>query len=212
VSVPEPVPKPRPDITADEYRTFIRDNISRRPGLRHALRWDAVQFAAHRVEGPQPLDSWGQWRTALRMVWVSDDYLGVVLYRLRTWLHDRGVPILPTILHRLCIAFFGIRIGDRAVIGEGVYFPHGNVVIDGVTMIGARCVICPWTTIGVKQGTFFAPQIGDGVFLGTGAKVIGNITIGHGANVGAGSVVIDDVPGGASVAGVPARIIGQPGG
>jgi serine O-acetyltransferase len=199
-------------MTREEFRAMVQANIRQRPGLRQALRADALQFAANRGEPTGTMTNWGQWRTAWRMVWGSDDYLGVVFYRLRTWLHERGVPILPMILHRLCIVFFGIRIGDRVVIGEGVYFPHGNVVIDGVAVIGTRCVICPWITIGVKQGSFFAPHIGDRVFLGTGAKVIGNVIVGHRANVGAGSVVIDDVPDGASVAGVPARVLGLSGG
>jgi len=141
------------------------------------------------------------------MAWVSDDYLGLAMYRLRMALHDHGVPIVPRLLSRLCIALFGIRIGDHALILEGLYLPHGNVVIDGPVVIGRRVVIAPWVTIGVRQNNLLGPLIGDGAFLGTGAKIIGNVMVGRSANVGAGAVVLDDVPDNASVGGVPARVL-----
>jgi serine O-acetyltransferase len=144
----------------------------------------------------------------IRLVFASDDYAGVALYRLRISLLRSGVPVLPWLLNRLCIIAFGIRVGDQVVIHPGLYLPHGNVVIDGIVTIGQSCVISPWVTIGLKQRDFAGPQIDHGVFIGTGAKIIGNIYIGPGATVGAGAVVVDDVPAGATVGGVPARVLG----
>jgi serine O-acetyltransferase len=62
-------------------------------------------------------------------------------------------------------------------------------------------------SIGLTPGTFEAPELGDGVFVGTGAKILGPVKIGDGAVIAAGSVVLDDVPAHATVAGVPARVI-----
>jgi serine O-acetyltransferase len=122
-------------------------------------------------------------------------------------LHDAGIPILPTVLHRACIFFWGIRIGQRVTIKEGLYLPHGNVVIDGITLIGEYCTIAPYVTLGLKQANFVGPTVEGDVFIGTGAKIIGDIRVGRGANIGAGAVVVDDVAAGSSVAGIPARPI-----
>ena len=99
---------------------------------------------------------------------------------------------------------------DRAA---GLIIPHGNVVVDGVVRIGRDCVINPWVTIGLnrRRGTpGFSPRgpiIGDRVFIGSGARVLGAITIGNDVRIGANAVVIDDVPEGATVVGVPAKVV-----
>ena len=144
----------------------------------------------------------------MRLFWDSDDYAGVALYRLRAALHAHHVPILPRLLHGICSHFFGIRIGANVTIGEGLYLPHGNIVIDGVCVIGEKALIAPWSTLGTRQDSeFFGPTIGDGVQIGTGARVLGDITVGDGARVGANAVVLQDVPPRVLVAGVPARVV-----
>jgi serine O-acetyltransferase len=141
-------------------------------------------------------------------LWVTnDDYAGVALYRLRASLYAHSVPIVPWLLHRICVVLFAIRIGMGVTIREGLYLPHGNVTIDGVGYIGKYVTIAPGVTIGVKQGSFFAPEIGNGVHIGTGAKVLGGIVIGPGVHIGANAVVIDDMPEHTLVAGIPARVI-----
>jgi serine O-acetyltransferase len=89
---------------------------------------------------------------------------------------------------------------------------HGHVVIDGSVDIGRDCLINPWVTIGLsgsRRWGFDArgPVIGDRVYIGTGAKILGPITIGDDVRIGANAVVIDDVPGGATVVGAPARVV-----
>jgi serine O-acetyltransferase len=195
-------------VSPDELRARIRAHAAERPPLGRAIRKDGVRFAAMRGERFEFASKRGEWRNALRLLFASDDLAGVVLYRIRMRLHDAGVPVLPWVLHRLCMVFFGIRIGDRVLIREGVYMPHGNVVIDGVIEIGGGCTICPWVTIGLKQGSFVGPEIAGNVFIGTGARVLGDIRIGANANIGAGAVVVSDVPSGATAAGVPARVRG----
>ena len=191
--------------TLEELRRMVEDHKRTRPKLTRALRQDAARFAAMRGERHDYPGALRQWLNALRLVWASEDYLGVALYRFRVVLRDAGVPVLPTIIRRMSIAMFSIRIGDGVVIGEGLYLPHGNVVIEGVTEIGRNAVIAPWAVIGCLQGSFIGPNIGNDVFIGTRTSILGAMTIGDGAVVGTGSVVTHDVPAGVTVAGVPAR-------
>ncbi len=196
--------------TEDERKQVRRELRRRlrasRPPLGKAVREDVRAFIAGRFE------TGGQGRLAapfhvLRLAWKSDAFLGVLLYRVRAWLQGASVPILPTLIHRICVAFFDMSIDDYLVLGEGVYVPHGYLVIDGPVTIGRWCVLCPWVSIGLTPGTLEAPELGDGVFVGTGAKILGPVKIGDGAIIGAGSVVLKDVPAHTTVAGVPARVI-----
>lgn len=132
--------------------------------------------------------------------------LAVALFRLKRALQRRRVLLLPALLDRLCIVFWNVNLGNYTDIGGGLYLPHGNVVVDGLVSIGRDCVIAPWVTIGTN-GTVAGPSIGDGVFIGTGAKVLGAIRVGDGAKIGANAVVLADVPAGATVVGVPARVV-----
>ncbi|MBK5289954.1 MAG: hypothetical protein JJE46_15985 [Acidimicrobiia bacterium] len=88
----------------------------------------------------------------------------------------------------------------------GVRIPHGQIVIDGFVEIHPGAKIRPFVTIGLREGIYEGPTIHRNVAIGTGAKIIGPVTIGEGAVIGANAVVVDDVPAGAVVAGVPARI------
>ena len=77
----------------------------------------------------------------------------------------------------------GVAIGDRVEIGPGLLINHGHVVIDGATVIGPLCSVAPFATIGLDTGgpeaNFAGPTIGRFAFIGTGAKVLGGITIGR---------------------------------
>jgi serine O-acetyltransferase len=197
----------------EQVRREIRRELRRRlrasrPSLRKAIREDGRAFITHRFETAGPGRLEGVYHL-FRLSWKSDAFLGVLLYRVRAWLQGASVPILPTLIHRICIVFFDVSIGDYLVLGEGVYVPHGYLVIDGPVVIGRRCVLCPWVTVGLTPGTFDGPELGDGVFVGTGAKILGPVKIGDGAIIGAGSVVLKDVPAHTTVAGVPARVIGD---
>jgi len=90
----------------------------------------------------------------------------------------------------------------------GVYLAHGQVVIDGFVDIHSGVVIFPWVTIGLRAGNFDGPKILDGVHIGTGAKVIGPVTVGNGARIGANSVVVGDVAPRTTVIVAPARAVG----
>lgn len=97
-----------------------------------------------------------------------------------------------------------VCIGSPASMQPGVYLAHGQVVIDGFTRIGPGVVVFPWVTVGLKAGNFQGPTIERGVHLGTGSKIIGQISIGQFAVIGANSMVVDDVPSGETFVGIPA--------
>ncbi len=164
-------------------------------------------FCYHRNEPIHFRSKLEKWLNVLRLLWAADDYIGVALYRVRTSLRAARVPILPRILHLVNILVFGIRIGDHVVVKEGVYIPHGQVVIDGMVLVGRGCFLGPWTTLGVVQGNPLGPQLDDGVFVGTGAKILGPVHVGADSRIGANSLVLQDVPPNATVGGVPARVL-----
>jgi serine O-acetyltransferase len=144
----------------------------------------------------------------LRLSLVSDAFLAQALYRGKARLQARGVPLLPRLLHRLAMVLAQVSIGDPVVMAPGVYLVHGQVVVDGLVEIHSGVVISPFVTIGLREGDVRGPIVHEGVRIGTGAKLIGPITIGPRALIGAGAVVVDDVPAKATVVGVPARVVG----
>ena len=94
-----------------------------------------------------------------------------------------------------------------ATVGERVLLPHPNgVVVHPRAVIGDDCMIMQQVTIG-QRGTRGAPVIGSRVYIGDGAKILGNVVIGDGARIGANSVVLVDVPANFTAVGIPARLI-----
>jgi serine O-acetyltransferase len=108
---------------------------------------------------------------------------------------------------------FAVDIHPAAVIGGGVFIDHGTGVVIGETaVVGDNVSILQDVTLGGtgKETGDRHPKIGRGVLLCAGAKVLGNIRVGEGAKVGAGSVVLAEVPPHKTVVGVPARVVGTP--
>jgi serine O-acetyltransferase len=187
-----------------------RDIRSRHPRLRDAVAADLRLAARHRYERTEFSSRGDALLQAVRLMWVGDGFLGLVLYRVKARLQALGLPLLPTLAHRLAIAVAQVSIGDPVVVHPGVYLLHGQVIIDGIAEVHSGAVIGPWVTIGLKEGDVNGPTIGPNARIGTGAKVIGPITVGAGANIGANAVVVNDVPDGATVVGIPARPVGSP--
>jgi len=146
---------------------------------------------------------------AVRLMWVSDAFLAQAFYRAQARLDALGVPVLPRLAHRLAMSTAQVCIGKNVVIHPGVHLGHGQVVIDGFVEIHRGTVILPFVTIGLRQGKARGPIIGRDVFIGTGARILGPVTVHRDARIGANAVVIDDVPAHATVVGVPARIVGK---
>lgn len=186
-------------------RGRLRDYNRLRPPLGRALRVDALKFAARRGERHEFPSRTGEWLNVLKMCWSSEDYLGIALYRIRAALHAHNVPVLPSIINRVCIALFRIEIGDGVVIREGLYVPHGNIIVGGIMFVGRNAVICPWIGLGVQRGSFMGPHIGDNVFIGSHSSVFGDVSVGDGAMIGAGALVTANVAANESVTGVHSR-------
>jgi serine O-acetyltransferase len=94
-----------------------------------------------------------------------------------------------------------------ADIGAGLFIAHGGTTTLAAERIGSNCYVHQGVTIGWDYRGERAPVIGDGVFIGTGAAILGAITVGDGARIGANAVVLHDVPAGATAVGVPARVL-----
>jgi serine O-acetyltransferase len=118
--------------------------------------------------------------------------------------------LVYVVLNKLVEIFCGITIGGGAQIGRRLSIEHhGGIVIHGATVIGDDCLIRHGVTIGNagRKDPSGAPTIGNRVEIGAGAKILGRITLGDDVIVGANAVVTRDVPPGAVVGGIPARII-----
>jgi len=149
------------------------------------------------------------WMRAAHAVFRTEMFGANLLFRLQTFLHGSGHPILATSLTRLSRLLYAVTIGRDVRIGGGLYIAHGNIVVEGTTTIGRNASIAPFVTVGLagSAGSAFdvrGPQMGDGVLLGTGAKVLGAIHIGDHARIGANAVVVSDVPANHTAVGVPA--------
>jgi serine O-acetyltransferase len=131
----------------------------------------------------------------------------MLLVRFGAWCHRKRIHGIPRIIQRMLSLLYGLEIAVAQEIGGGLYIahPYGTVIMPG--KIGENCSIISNITIGMRNEPSF-PCIGDNVFIGAGARVLGNIKIGDGAKIGANAVVIKDVPAGATVVGVPARVVG----
>jgi serine O-acetyltransferase len=104
----------------------------------------------------------------------------------------------------------GISIPKTASIGPGLRIYHyGGIVVHPRSVVGANATFGHGVTLGVRENAEQAPVLGDGVVLSAYAQVLGSVHVADGAKVGAMSVVLHDVPAGASVAGSPARVVGE---
>ena len=131
-------------------------------------------------------------------------------HRLAHALWKLGVPILPRVIAHLSRFLTGIEIHPGARIGSGLLIDHGSGVVIGATSeIGNDVSIFQGVTLGgtSTQKVKRHPTLGNRVVVGSGAKLIGAITIGDDVKIGAGSVVVTSVPSNATVVGVPGRIV-----
>jgi serine O-acetyltransferase len=134
----------------------------------------------------------------------------LLAHRVSHALHGAGVPLLPRLLATATRATTNIEIHPAAQIGDALFIDHGTGVVVGETAeIGDNVTLYQGVTLG---GTGFAtgkrhPTVEDNVTIGSGAKLLGPITVGHGAKIGANSVVITDVPPNSTVVGNPGHVV-----
>lgn len=175
------------------------------PRLKEAVLAD-LRFEYGARTGGKTIESrLGLLRAFWRVLWESDAFGALVCYRVKASAQRAGIPVLPRLAHRLAISWAQVSIGDPVLVRPGIRLPHGQVVIDGFVEIEAGVAIRPFVTIGLKEGDLRGPKIGANARIGTGAKIIGPVTIGRNAVIGANAVVLHDVAPNTVVAGVPAR-------
>lgn len=133
----------------------------------------------------------------------------VTYYRASRWLYLHKVPLLPRIVKVFCELLFHCELPFTAKIGSGFQVAHRGfgIVVHPRAKIGRNVVLSPSVTIGGRNGRYDVPKLGDEVFVSFGARILGDITVGDGAIVGANAVVTRSVPPNSIVAGVPARVI-----
>jgi serine O-acetyltransferase len=166
------------------------------------IRWD-VSAARERDPAARGVSS-----LEILLSWPGVHAL--LAHRVLHALHSARVPLAPRALALVTRAVTGIEIHPAASIGEGLFIDHGTGVVVGETaQIGDNVTLYQGVTLG---GTGFAtgkrhPTVQDNVTIGSGAKLLGPITVGHGAKIGANSVVIADVPPNATVVGNPGHVV-----
>ncbi len=137
----------------------------------------------------------------LHAVWV---------HRINHWLWKHHLHLLARFLSNVSRTITGVEIHPGAQIGSRLFIDHGmGVVIGETAVVGDDVTMFHGSTLGgtgTEKGKRH-PTIGNGVLIGAGAKILGNITIGIDSRVGANSVVLHDVPEGCTVAGIPARLL-----
>ena len=135
------------------------------------------------------------------------------LHRVSNWLWLQGRRSLALLMQSRASMKFGVDIHPAATFGSGIMLDHATGLVVGETaVVGNQVSILQSVTLGGtgKEHGDRHPKIADGVLISAGAKILGNIRVGEGAKVGAGSVVLRDVPAHMTVAGVPAKVVGRP--
>lgn len=157
---------------------------------------------------------------------LADDASGLHL-----WLGVFSPRFVPVLLCRLAHSFyrlkwgpiakavsllnfflFGIEISVRCPIGKGLFFPHTQGTVIGAWSIGENVTIFQGVTLGAKELDFSyqessRPKVGDGVTIGSGAKVLGGVTLGSGSRLGANAVALTDIAPGVLAVGIPAKVV-----
>jgi serine O-acetyltransferase len=153
-------------------------------------------------------------RSWIDVVLSYPGFHAITAYRVNHWLWRARLPYVARWFSHIARFLTGIEIHPGATIGQGVFIDHGMGVVVGETAeIGDGCTIYQGVTLG---GTSLArtkrhPTLGRNVTIGANACVLGAITVGDGARVGSGSVVVRDVPSNATVVGIPAHVVAQDG-
>ena len=149
----------------------------------------------------------------LEVILVYPGFHAVLLHRLSHALWKLRLRLIARILAHFTRFITGIEIHPAARIGKNLFIDHGmGIVIGETTIIGNNVTIFHGVTLGglgipSSASTKRHPTIGDNVILGTGAKILGNITVHSGAKVGPNSVVTTSVPANATIGNVPSRIV-----
>ncbi|HZZ62773.1 MAG TPA: serine O-acetyltransferase, partial [Roseiarcus sp.] len=192
------------DLPAALIRQTFVDAIVSDPSIGEAFRADIMAVA----------DRDPACRRMIEPLLYFKGFQALQAYRLSHWLLRAGRRDFALSLQSLVSAAFGVDINPAARIGKGLFLDHASgLVVGETTIIEDNVSILQGVTLGGtgKETGDRHPKIRHGVLIGAGAKILGNIEIGYCARVAAGSVVLSPVPHNKTVAGVPARIVGEAG-
>lgn len=153
-------------------------------------------------------------------LWLNPAVWSIACYRLGHWVNV-GKPnallrlplkLVSFVFTLFCVVFMEMDIDPQADIGGGLYIGHiGGVHINPGAVLGRNCDLAHRVTIGASaMGRKGLPVLGDDVYVGTGATLVGKIKVGRGAKIAANTLVMTNVPDGATVMGVPGRIVMRP--
>jgi serine O-acetyltransferase len=193
-----------PDLSADLIRRAFADALALDPGIGADARSD---LAATMERDPAC-------HRALEPLLYFKGYHAIQTHRFAHALFKAGRRDLALFLQSRSSQAFQVDINPAARIGRGIMLDHATGFVVGETaVIGDHCSILQGVTLGGtgKSDQDRHPKIGNGVLIGAGAIVLGNIAVGDCARIGAGSVVVKPVPPRVTVAGVPAKVIGEAG-
>lgn len=193
-----------PDIPVEMIVEAFTDALEKQPEIEDAIRADVVA-----VYDRDP---------------ACDRFIDPILYfkgfhalqtaRFAHALWRDGQRDFPFYLQSMASSKFAVDIHPAAQLGSGIMFDHATSIVIGETaVVGDNCSILHGVTLGGtgKQDEDRHPKVGDSVLIGAGAKILGNISIGHCVRIASGSVVLHPVPPNKTVAGVPAKIVGEAG-
>ncbi len=141
---------------------------------------------------------------------LSQGFQAILVYRFARWCMLKHIPVYPLrlLLERFIEITTGISLPGDVEIGKGLRIYHfGEIIIHSAVKIGEGCTLHQGVTIGDRGNPLKAPSIGNNVFVGAGAKILGDITIGNNCKIGANAVVLESVPDNCIAVGVPARIV-----
>ena len=193
-----------PDVSADLIRQAFSEAIEDQPALGEMFRADIVAT----------IDRDPATTRFCEPVLYYKGFHAIQTHRLAHWLLGKGRKDFALYLQSRSSAVFQCDINPAARIGRGIFLDHATGLVVGETAeIDDDCSILHDVTLGGtgKEHEDRHPKIRRGVMIGAGAKILGNIEVGHCARVAAGSVVIKAVPNNVTVAGVPAKVVGEAG-
>jgi serine O-acetyltransferase len=191
-----------PELSALLLRDLMKDALTQDVPMRASIRADLL---AARTRDPAA-------RGYAQPFLYYKGFHALQAYRVAHWLWERERFGLAAHLQNRISEAFGVDVHPAARIGSGIIIDHGTSVVIGETAVVEDNVsILHEVTLGGtgKERGDRHPKVRRGVLLGAGAKILGNVEIGLGAKVAAGSVVLRDVPAGTTVAGIPARVVGR---
>lgn len=185
-------------------REIVDEAYQNDPSLVEAARADLMAIyerdpACHRLSQP---------------ILYFKGFQAVEAYRVGHYLWKKGKRDLAYFIQMRVSEIFGVDIHPGARMGKGIMIDHAHSIVIGETaVVGDNVSMLHSVTLGGtgKEEEDRHPKIGDGVLIGAGAKVLGNIKVGHCSRIAAGSVVLEEVPPCKTVAGIPARIVGEAG-